>query len=87
MTAGATPVNVGTGVNVLVARPGFVRTAMTDGMDPAPFATTAEAVADAVASGLASGASVVWVPGILRFVFSAFRHLPRPLWRKVSAKA
>jgi len=37
----------GTGVRMLVVRPGFVRTRMTAGLDPQPFATTAEAVADA----------------------------------------
>ena len=75
----------GSGVRVLVVRPGWVRTRMTEGMDPAPFPTTPEAVADAVADGLAKGKDVVWAPPVLRAVFSAFRHLPRPLWRKVAA--
>ena len=75
----------GTGVRVLVVRPGWVRTKMTEGMDPAPFPTTPEGVADVVAAGLAKGADVVWAPPVLRAVFSAFRHLPRPLWRKVAA--
>jgi decaprenylphospho-beta-D-erythro-pentofuranosid-2-ulose 2-reductase len=75
----------GTGVHVLVVRPGWVRTQMTEGMEPAPFATTPEVVAEAVAEGLAKGRDVVWAPGILRFVFAAFRHLPRPLWRRVAA--
>lgn len=75
----------GDGVHVLVVRPGWVATRMTEGMDPAPFSTTAEAVADAVAEGLAKRRDVVWAPGVLRFVFSGFRHLPRPLWRRVAA--
>jgi decaprenylphospho-beta-D-erythro-pentofuranosid-2-ulose 2-reductase len=54
-------------------------------MEPAPFPTTAEAVADAVAEGLAKNRTVVWAPPVLRAVFSVFRHLPRPLWRKVAA--
>jgi len=73
------------GLRVMVVRPGFVTTKMTTGMEPAPLSTTPEAVADAVASGLASGKELVWVPATLRVLFSAFRHLPRPLWRKVSA--
>lgn len=77
---------VGTGVRVLVVRPGWVQTSMTEGMEPAPFATTADAVADAVADALAKGREVVWVPPVLRAVFSAFRHLPRPLWRRVAAR-
>ena len=38
---------VDAGGKVLVVRPGFVHTSMTEGMDPAPFSTTAAAVADA----------------------------------------
>ena len=76
----------GTGAGVMVVRPGFVRTAMTDGMDDKPFATTAEAVADDVVAGLRRGAHTVWSPPQLRWVFSAMRHLPRPLWRQVAAR-
>jgi decaprenylphospho-beta-D-erythro-pentofuranosid-2-ulose 2-reductase len=77
---------VGTGARVMVVRPGFVHTKMTEGRDPAPFATTPDAVADEVAKGLARGAHTVWAPPVLRFVFSGLRHLPRPLWRRVSAR-
>jgi decaprenylphospho-beta-D-erythro-pentofuranosid-2-ulose 2-reductase len=75
----------GTGVHVLVVRPGWVPTQMTDGMDPAPFATTADDVAGVVADALAKRRHVAWAPPALRYVFSGFRHLPRPLWRKVAA--
>ena len=77
---------LGSGARVMVVRPGFVHTRMTEGRDPAPFATTPEAVADEIAKGLAKGSDTVWAPPILRFVFSTFRHLPRPVWRKVSAR-
>jgi decaprenylphospho-beta-D-erythro-pentofuranosid-2-ulose 2-reductase len=76
----------GTGARVMIVRPGFVHTKMTEGRKPAPFSTTPEAVADEIATGLAKGADVVWAPPVLRYVFSAFRHLPRPVWRKVSAR-
>jgi decaprenylphospho-beta-D-erythro-pentofuranosid-2-ulose 2-reductase len=75
----------GSGVRVMVVRPGFVHTKMTAGMEAAPFATDAEAVADAIVNGLASGKEVVWVPPALRWVMAAFRHMPRPVWRRVSA--
>jgi decaprenylphospho-beta-D-erythro-pentofuranosid-2-ulose 2-reductase len=75
----------GSGVNVLVVRPGFVHTKMTAGMDAAPFSTTADAVADAIVEGLASGKTVIWVPSLLRWMMVTFRHLPRPVWRRVSA--
>ncbi|MHB8218943.1 MAG: SDR family NAD(P)-dependent oxidoreductase [Acidimicrobiales bacterium] len=73
----------GSGVGVLVVRPGFVRTKMTLGRPEAPFATTADAVARAVTDGLASGASVVWVPGVLRWVFAVLANLPAALWRRL----
>ena len=76
----------GTGVDVMVVRPGFVHTSMTEGREAPPLATTPEAVAGAVADGLASGRHTVWVPGTFRYVMSAFRHLPRPLWRKLSSR-
>jgi decaprenylphospho-beta-D-erythro-pentofuranosid-2-ulose 2-reductase len=74
------------GVSVLVVRPGFVHTSMTDGREAPPLSTTPEAVAEAVTSGLAAGRHTVWVPGTFRYLMVAFRHLPRPLWRKLSAR-
>jgi decaprenylphospho-beta-D-erythro-pentofuranosid-2-ulose 2-reductase len=74
---------VGSGAGVLIVRPGFVKGRMTAGMDPAPMATTPDAVADAVAKALAAGKEMIWVPGILRPVFAVFRHLPRPVWRRL----
>src|SRR5918999_6508049 len=61
----------GTGVNVMVVRPGFVTTKMTAGIDPAPLSTDADSVAEAIAAGLRRNAHTVWAPGPLRFVFSA----------------
>ena len=73
----------GTGVRMLVVRPGFVRTRMTAGLDPQPFATTAEAVADATVKALAGRGHTVWVPTTLRYVFAVLRHLPRPIYRRL----
>lgn len=73
----------GAGVRTLVVRPGFVRTRMTEGLEPAPFATTPEAVAEATVRGLAGRAHTVWVPGVLRYLFIVLRHLPRPLYRRL----
>ncbi len=77
---------VGSGVDVLIVRPGFVHTKMTEGLKPAPFATTADKVAADIVKGLESGAAVVWSPGILRYMFTVFKLLPRPVWRKISAR-
>jgi decaprenylphospho-beta-D-erythro-pentofuranosid-2-ulose 2-reductase len=73
----------GTGVDVMIVRPGFVHTKMTAGRDAAPFATTPDAVAVAIVDGLRRRAGVVWVPAALRWVGVVFRHLPRFLWRRI----
>jgi decaprenylphospho-beta-D-erythro-pentofuranosid-2-ulose 2-reductase len=73
----------GTGISVHVVRPGFVHTKMTAGRPAAPFAVTPERVADDVVRGLERGDAVIWSPGVLRYVFSAFRLLPQPLWRRL----
>jgi decaprenylphospho-beta-D-erythro-pentofuranosid-2-ulose 2-reductase len=73
----------GTGVHVMVVRPGFVRSRMTAGMAEAPLATTPEAVATAIETGLRRRSETVWVPGALRVVMSALRHAPRPLFRRL----
>jgi decaprenylphospho-beta-D-erythro-pentofuranosid-2-ulose 2-reductase len=74
---------VGSGARVLVVRPGFVHSAMTQGLKAAPFATTPDVVAALTVKGLRSGRRTVWAPGILRFVFSALRHVPGPVWRRL----
>ena len=71
------------GGRVLVVRPGFVRTKMTEGLDPAPLAVDADDVADAVVSAIDAGAEQVWVPKAMRPVMSALRHLPRPVFRRL----
>lgn len=75
-----------TPVNVMIVRPGFVHTRMTEGVEAAPFATTADVVGTDIADGFESGAEVVWSPGILKFVAPVLKALPRPLWRKISAR-
>ncbi len=73
----------GSGVTVLVVRPGFVRTSMTEGMTEAPLSVDATDVARAVAAHLRGPSRTVWVPGTLRVVMSALRHLPRPVFRRL----
>lgn len=73
----------GSGARVLVVRPGFVVSKMTEGMDRAPLSTTPEAVAEVVVKGLSGSATVVWAPAPLRLVMSVLRHVPRPLFRRL----
>jgi decaprenylphospho-beta-D-erythro-pentofuranosid-2-ulose 2-reductase len=74
---------VGTGVSVLVVRPGFVKSKMTAGLPDAPLATTPEAVAAAIVTGVRKGRHTVWVPGAMRWVMSGLRHTPRALFRRL----
>ena len=78
----------GTGVRLLLARPGFVignmtRELMAAGTTPAPMSVTADQVADAVARAYRKGRGEVWIPGRLRPVFFGMRLLPRAVWRRL----
>ncbi len=73
----------GTGVRVLLVRPGFVTGRMTAGMTPAPLATTPARVGTAVAAALATRAEVIWVPPALSVLAAVLRLVPRPLWRRL----
>ncbi|MHB8440231.1 MAG: SDR family NAD(P)-dependent oxidoreductase [Acidimicrobiales bacterium] len=73
----------GSGVSIVIVRPGWVATRMTEGRKPAPFATTPDAVAADVVKGLERSTPVVWSPPVLRLVFAVFQLLPGPLWRRM----
>jgi decaprenylphospho-beta-D-erythro-pentofuranosid-2-ulose 2-reductase len=71
------------GVQVLVVRPGFVRTKMTEGLDAVPLSQTPEQVADVIVAGLLAGRHTVWAPAKMRWVMSVLRHLPRSVFRRL----
>jgi decaprenylphospho-beta-D-erythro-pentofuranosid-2-ulose 2-reductase len=73
----------GSGASVLVVRPGFVHTRMTEGMKAMPMSTTPDAVAAATVRALGRGRRTVWAPALMRPVFSVFRHLPGGVWRRM----
>ena len=74
----------GTGVTLIIPRPGFVIGRMTDGMDPAPFSSTPDQVADVVAARVrARRAGVVWIPWQLRVMFAVARVVPQAIWRRM----
>jgi short-subunit dehydrogenase len=73
----------GSGVRLLVVRPGFVIGRMTRGMTPAPMSSMPRHVADATVTALARGRGTVWVPWRLRPFFLAMRLLPRFVWRRM----
>lgn len=73
----------GSGVSLLLVRPGFVIGRMTEGMRPAPFSSTPPQVASATLRALAAGRAQVWVPPLLRPVFAVLRVVPRAVWRRM----
>jgi len=73
----------GSGVRLLLVRPGFVIGRMTEGMSPAPFSSTPDQVADATVAALRAGRGEVWVPKVLQPVFALLKHAPRALWRRM----
>ena len=73
----------GTGVSILVVRPGFVESKMTAGMKKAPFSTTPGAVAKIVVASVNGNKTVVYAPSILQYVFGVFRLLPQAVWRRL----
>jgi decaprenylphospho-beta-D-erythro-pentofuranosid-2-ulose 2-reductase len=73
----------GSGVRVLLVRPGFVIGKMTRGMPSAPLSTTPAAVGAAVAAALAGDDDLVWVPRTLGVLAMGLRLVPRPIWRRV----
>lgn len=74
----------GSGVNVMIVRPGFVKSKMTAHMDEAPLAVTPGEVAQAIIAGLRRNQEMVWVPGKIRWVMSVLRHLPRAVFRRLN---
>jgi decaprenylphospho-beta-D-erythro-pentofuranosid-2-ulose 2-reductase len=80
----------GSGVRVLIVRPGFVIGRMTEGMRPAPLSTTPAAVGQAVAGALrhqgsrgsqGGGKAVIWVPASLAGLATVMKLIPRSVWR------
>jgi short-subunit dehydrogenase len=73
----------GSGVRLLVMRPGFVIGRMTEGMPPAPFSSTAPQVADATVRALRGKRSSVWFPWQVGALAVVMRLLPQTVWRRM----
>ena len=68
----------------MCVKPGFVKTSMTEGLTPPPFAGEPEAVAATVLRAIDRGTPVVYAPAIWRLVMLVIRNLPRSVMRRVS---
>jgi decaprenylphospho-beta-D-erythro-pentofuranosid-2-ulose 2-reductase len=73
----------GSGVRVLLVRPGFVIGRMTAGMPRAPLSSTPAQVGAAVARAIDKPSGVLWVPPALGLFAAVIRVVPRPLWRRM----
>lgn len=71
------------GLVTVCVKPGFVKTGMTAGLAPPPFAGEPDEVARRVLRAIDRGAPVVYAPGIWRWIMLVIRHLPRIVMRRV----
>lgn len=74
----------GEGLKTVCVKPGFVKTGMTAGLDPPPFAGEPVPVAKRVLRAVDKGTPMVYVPGIWRWILLVIRCLPRVVMRRIS---
>ena len=71
------------GLITICVKPGFVKTGMTAGLKPPPFAGEPTDVAAQVLRAIDRGTPLVYAPGIWRWVMLAIKNLPRFVMRKI----
>lgn len=71
------------GLNVITVKPGFVKTSMTAGLSPPPFAGEPEGVARRVLLAMDRRKPVVYAPSPWRLIMAIIRALPRWVMRKI----
>jgi len=75
----------GRGVHVVSVLPGFVATAMTEGMELNPRLTAApEEVAQAVVGAVKKNRNIVYIRPIWRLIMAIIQALPEPIFKKTS---
>ena len=72
------------GLRVVTVKPGFVKTTMTAGLDPPPFAGEPEQVARRVLRAIDRGTPVVYAPAPWRLIMAIIRALPRAIMRRIN---
>jgi short-subunit dehydrogenase len=71
------------GLRVVTVKPGFVKTSMTAGLEPPPFAGEPEGVARQALRAIDRGTPVVYAPSPWRLIMAVIRALPRAIMRRV----
>jgi short-subunit dehydrogenase len=72
------------GLRVITVKPGFVKTSMTAGLEPPPFAGEPDAVAQRVLGAIDRGVPVVYAPAPWRLIMAVIRALPRAIMRRIN---
>ena len=72
------------GAHVVTVKPGMVDSAMTWDMDKLMFPGTPESVAKDIMKGVDKKRNVVYTPAIWRLVMFVIRHVPEPIFKKLS---
>ncbi len=73
----------GQGLKVVCVKPGFVKTSMTEGLKPPPFAGEPGQVARDIVRALGRGTPVLYTPRIWALVMFVIRLLPRFVMRRI----
>lgn len=71
------------GLRTVCVKPGFVKTGMTAGLDPPPFAGEPDAVALDILRAIERGTPELYTPGMWRWVMLVIRNLPRFVMRRI----
>lgn len=71
------------GLHVLCVKPGFVKTGMTAGLKPPPFAGEPDQVASDVIAAIDAKKPMLYTPGMWALVMFVIRALPRFVMRKI----
>jgi short-subunit dehydrogenase len=71
------------GLRAVCVKPGFVKTGMTAGLKPPPFAGEPEGVATLVVRAIDRGTPVVYAPRVWALVMMVIRWLPRFVMRRI----
>ena len=72
------------GLKTVCVKPGFVKTGMTAGLKPPPFAGEPDDVARRVLRAIDSGKPQIYVPPTWRLVMCVIRKLPRFVMRRIN---
>lgn len=72
------------GLRTICVKPGFVRTGMTAGLKPPPFAGEPQQVAKDIVRAITRGTPQLYTPAAWRPVMAVIRRLPRVVMRKIN---